>query len=61
VRLCHEMTKIHESVVAGSVGEVLATLEKQALQGEWVIVVRVEEVDEIGEKEEGGQADARLR
>lgn len=61
VRLCHEMTKIHESVVAGSAGEVLATLEKQALQGEWVIVVRVEEVDEIGEKEEGGQADARLR
>jgi 16S rRNA (cytidine1402-2'-O)-methyltransferase len=39
ISLCHEMTKIHESVIWGRVGAVLADLEGEALQGEWVIVV----------------------
>jgi 16S rRNA (cytidine1402-2'-O)-methyltransferase len=56
VRLCHEMTKIHESVVAGTVSEVLARLEEETLQGEWVIVVRVGESPDSGEdgEEKGG-------
>jgi 16S rRNA (cytidine1402-2'-O)-methyltransferase len=42
VRLCHEMTKIHESVIAGTVSEVLIDLKEETLQGEWVVVVRLD-------------------
>ncbi len=38
VSLCHEMTKMHESVIWGKVGEVVAGLKGDKLQGEWVIV-----------------------
>ncbi len=56
VRLCHEMTKIHEGVMAGTVSEVLANLGERTLQGEWVIVVRVgESLEDLdGGEEEGG-------
>lgn len=46
VRLCHEMTKMHESVIAGTIGEVLSRLEKETLQGEWVLAVRLEREDD---------------
>ncbi len=39
VSLCHEMTKIHESVTSGTVEEVFGALEGMVLRGEWVIVV----------------------
>jgi 16S rRNA (cytidine1402-2'-O)-methyltransferase len=39
VCLCHEMTKIHESVFEGPVSQVIEKLEDQPVRGEWVIVV----------------------
>ena len=55
VRLCHEMTKLHESVVSGTVGEVLAGLEKQTLQGEWVMVVRLGAEGQGDDRETDGE------
>ena len=38
VSLCHEMTKIYESVLVGPVKEVYETIRDSKIQGEWVIV-----------------------
>ena len=38
VSLCHEMTKIYESVLVGPIKEIHETLKDSKIQGEWVIV-----------------------
>ncbi len=40
VCLCHEMTKIHESVLTGTAVQVAERLSKERILGEWVVVVR---------------------
>ncbi len=42
VSLCHELTKIHEGVIEGRVGDVIDFLGDTKLKGEWVIVVNLE-------------------
>lgn len=41
VCLCHEMTKIHEEILSGTVEEIVQALADRSVQGEWVIVCRV--------------------
>ena len=38
-RLCKELTKLHESVIAGTLGELLRYYDEQEPRGEYVIVV----------------------
>ncbi|HHY17789.1 MAG TPA: 16S rRNA (cytidine(1402)-2'-O)-methyltransferase [Firmicutes bacterium] len=38
VSLCHEMTKIHESVIIGPAQDVYEQMKDRRIQGEWVIV-----------------------
>lgn len=37
--VCHEMTKLHESVVRGTVSEVLVAMEDSKIAGEYVLVI----------------------
>jgi 16S rRNA (cytidine1402-2'-O)-methyltransferase len=39
IALCHELTKMHEEVIRGSVSEVLALLSERKIAGEYVAVV----------------------
>ncbi|HHX28998.1 MAG: 16S rRNA (cytidine(1402)-2'-O)-methyltransferase [Bacillota bacterium] len=41
VCLCHEMTKVHESVLAGTAAQLAERLPNEKVLGEWVAVVRV--------------------
>jgi len=43
VCLCHEMTKVHESTVAGSIAQVYSEVKDSSPQGEWVIVALLRE------------------
>lgn len=38
VSLCHEMTKIHEGVIVGLVGDILEKIKGTKIKGEWVVV-----------------------
>ena len=40
VAVCHELTKLNESVYRGSIEAVLSTLEEEKIAGEYVIVIR---------------------
>jgi 16S rRNA (cytidine1402-2'-O)-methyltransferase len=40
IALCHELTKMHEEVMRGSVSEVLELLSKRKIAGEYVVVVQ---------------------
>ncbi|QUL97815.1 MAG: 16S rRNA (cytidine(1402)-2'-O)-methyltransferase [Candidatus Fermentithermobacillus carboniphilus] len=42
VCLCHEMTKIHESVIFGTIQEVFESIKEAQVHGEWVIVARLD-------------------
>ncbi len=46
VSLCHELTKIHESVIEGEVEDVIDLLGDAKLKGEWVMVVNLENTGE---------------
>jgi 16S rRNA (cytidine1402-2'-O)-methyltransferase len=39
IALCHELTKMHEEVIRGSVSEVLELLSERKIAGEYVVVV----------------------
>ncbi len=41
VCLCHEMTKVHESVLTGTALELSERLSKEKILGEWVVVVQM--------------------
>ena len=41
VCLCHEMTKVHESVLTGTALEISERLGREKILGEWVIVVHL--------------------
>jgi 16S rRNA (cytidine1402-2'-O)-methyltransferase len=40
VCLCHEMTKVHESVLRGKAAQMAERLSREKVLGEWVMVVR---------------------
>ncbi len=42
VSLCHEMTKMHESVITGNLLHVYKKLEGMKIKGEWTVVVYLE-------------------
>lgn len=46
VCLCHEMTKVHESVLIGESSEIAKRLSNEKVLGEWVIVVHLLENQE---------------
>lgn len=46
VCLCHEMTKMHESVMYGSLDRILEEISSMKILGEWVMVVRQEKKEE---------------
>ncbi|HHY69560.1 MAG TPA: 16S rRNA (cytidine(1402)-2'-O)-methyltransferase [Bacillota bacterium] len=51
VSLCHEMTKIYESVIVGPVEEVHQELKDGEIKGEWVIVAYLRKENANGEKQ----------
>jgi 16S rRNA (cytidine1402-2'-O)-methyltransferase len=46
VCLCHEMTKVHESVLTGNASEIAERLSGERVLGEWVVVVYLQKNQE---------------
>lgn len=44
VSLCHEMTKLHESIIVGPIDEVLKKVAAMQIKGEWVVVAYLEPI-----------------
>lgn len=48
VSLCHELTKVHEEVLAGKASDILKTLDDKKPKGEWVMVAFLRDNHEVG-------------
>jgi 16S rRNA (cytidine1402-2'-O)-methyltransferase len=59
IAVCRELTKLHESVVRGTVGEVIEQLGDPAPPGEYVVVLSAAGYEAVGDAEDEAERMAR--